>query len=143
MFRTLYAKLAIVLTLLFLLLGVALLFLLGRASERYQDEVEQRLGRELAAHIVAERLPFTDGELDREALDHIFHLLMVVNPRAEIYLLDDRGSVLAYSAPPRKVRLKSIRLVRCGVLSTVTTIFPCMGTIRVTLSAARCSPPRR
>jgi signal transduction histidine kinase len=35
---------------------------------------------------------------------------MVVNPRAEIYLLDPKGSVLAYSAPPSKVRQRSVRL---------------------------------
>ena len=110
MFRTLYAKLALVLTLLFLLLGVALLFFLGLATERYQHEVEQRLGQDLASHIEAERLPFRGGKVDHEALDHIFHMLMVVNPRAEIYLLDPKGSVLAYSAPPSKVRQRSVRL---------------------------------
>lgn len=44
-----------------------------------------------------------DGEVREEALDRIFHALMVVNPSLELYLLDRDGRILDFSARPDRV----------------------------------------
>ena len=40
-----------------------------------------------------------DGEINLEALEQIFHTLMVINPSIEVYLLDSEGQILSFSAP--------------------------------------------
>jgi len=108
--RSLYTKLAVILTLLFGLVALLFVLLLGRTTEHYQQEVAQKLNATLAGNIVAERLLFRDGEIDQDALEQLFHVLMVINPRVELYLLDTGGRILAFSAPPGKVQRQVVDL---------------------------------
>ena len=110
MFHTLYARVAIVLAVLFLVIGIFFFQLMGVSSERHQQEVTQRLNRELAEHIVAEKLLFKNQRINNETLSDIFHMMMVINPTIELYLLDPNGKVLAYSAPPGKVKRNFVAL---------------------------------
>ena len=99
MLRTLYGRLAGALLAILLLVG-GLFFATGLLSVRhFLDEVHQKLYRELAEHLVADSLPMESGEIRHQELEHIFHMLMVINPTIEVYLLDPRGEILAYSAP--------------------------------------------
>ncbi len=99
MIRTLYGKLALSL-LAILVLVAGLFFFIGLLSVRsFLDEVHQKLNRDLAEHLVADSLPMEGGEIRSEELEHIFHVLMVINPSIEVYLLDPQGEILAYSAP--------------------------------------------
>jgi signal transduction histidine kinase len=110
MFKSLYSKLAAVLTALFCLAGLAIIVVTLFSTEMYQQEVNQRLNRELADHIVAEKLLLQDNRVNREALADIFHMLMVINPSIEVYLLDPEGSILAFSADPGKVKRTQVDL---------------------------------
>ena len=110
MFRSLYSKLAAVLLGLFALVGLSLVAVTLFSAEMYQQEVNQKLNRELAAHIVSEKLLLQDHQINEEALKEIFHMLMVINPSIEIYLLDPVGNILAFSAPPGKVKRKHVNL---------------------------------
>ena len=99
MIRTLYGRLAAALLVILVLVG-GLIFVAGLASVRlFLNEVHQKLNRDLAEHLVADSLPMEDGEIREEELEHIFHVLMVINPSIEVYLLDPEGRILAYSAP--------------------------------------------
>ena len=99
MMRTLYGRLAAALLVILVLVG-GLFFVAGLASVRhFLNEVHQELNRDLAEHLVADSLPMENGEIREEELEHIFHVLMVINPNIEVYLLDPQGEILAYSAP--------------------------------------------
>jgi signal transduction histidine kinase len=110
MVKSLYTKLAIVLLVLFCLLGVTILIVTQFASEMYQQEVVQKLNRDLAKQIVAQKILMEDNQISEKGLKDIFHMLMVVNPNIEIYLLDPTGKILAFSAPPGKVKLYRVDL---------------------------------
>jgi two-component system OmpR family sensor kinase len=110
MFRSLYSKLAAVLTGLFCLVGLAIIVVTMFSTDMYQQEVTQRLNSKLAEHIVAERLLMRDRRVNQEALKDIFHMLMVINPSIEIYLLDTAGTILAFSAAPDRVKRKRVDL---------------------------------
>ena len=110
MFRSLYSKLAVVLTGLFCLVGLAIIVVTIFSTDMYQQEVNQRLNSQLADHIVAERLLMQDNRVNQEALEDIFHMLMVINPSIEIYLLDTEGTILAFSAAPERVKRKRVDL---------------------------------
>jgi signal transduction histidine kinase len=111
MVKSLYTKLAIVLLVLFFLLGVSILIATQFASDMYQQEVVQKLNRNLAEQIVAQKILMEDGRISEKGLKDVFDMLMVVNPSIEIYLLDPFGKILAYSAPPGKVKLDRVDLV--------------------------------
>jgi signal transduction histidine kinase len=108
--RTLFAKLALALTL--LLLGIGLLYavLSATLTRHYQQEFLQNLNRDLASNLVTERKLVTEGALDQKALKKTFNHYMMVNPSIEIYLLDHNGAILSYSAEPGKVKRDHVDL---------------------------------
>jgi signal transduction histidine kinase len=111
MVKSLYTKLAIVLLVLFCLLGVTILIVTQFASDMYQQEVVQKLNRDLAKQIVAQKILIEDNRISEKGLKDVFNMLMVVNPSIEIYLLNPAGKILAFSAPPGKVKLDRVDLV--------------------------------
>ena len=110
MFRTLYSKLSITLFLLLVFTGILFLQLVRFSNEMYQQEVSQKLNSTLAASIVKEGLLLDKGQINQAALEQIFHMLMVINPSIEVYLLDNSGKILAYSAPPGKIKRQRVAL---------------------------------
>ncbi len=108
--KTLYAKLAGALLVLFLIVGGVTLAVTLLTSYFYQQEVQQRIHRDLADHIVVEELLIVDGQIAEEALKHVFHMMMVINPSIELYLLDPAGEILAFSAPPGRVKLARVEM---------------------------------
>ena len=111
MVKSLYTKLAIVLLLLFCLLGVTILIVTQFASDMYQQEVVQKLNRDLAKQIVAQKILMENNRISEKGLKDVFSMLMVVNPSIEIYLLNPAGKILAFSAPSGKVKLDQVDLV--------------------------------
>jgi signal transduction histidine kinase len=108
--RTLYARIALALLVVVLALGAGYVVLTLFSTRMYLAEVSQRLNRDLAAHLTSELALIEDGTVNEQALDHAFHMMMVINPRIEIYLLDETGRILAYSAKPEKIRRESVSL---------------------------------
>lgn len=108
--KTLYAQMAAALLVLFLVVGGTTLAVTLVTSYFYQQEVQQRIHSDLAAHILAEELLIENGEIVEDALQHVFHMMMVINPSIELYLLDPAGGILAYSAPPGRVKLAHVDL---------------------------------
>lgn len=107
---TLYGKLAAVLLGLFCLVSVLFLIVARFSVEMHQLEIAQKLNRDLARHIASETPLMLDDHVNKEALDNVFHQIMIVNPSIEIYLLDSQGQILAFSAPPGKVQRNAVAL---------------------------------
>jgi signal transduction histidine kinase len=127
MFKNLYARLAAVLLGLFLLIGVLYIQLTLYTTRLYFQEVNQKLNRILAQQLVSEKILMKDGRVDEKALHNIFHLLMVVNPAIEVYLLDRDGKILAFSAPPGKVKRQSVSLEPINRLLNNTSALSILG----------------
>jgi two-component system, OmpR family, sensor kinase len=110
MARSLYGKLAAVLLVLFCLIGILYIALTLTTTRMYQQEVNQKLNRSLAANLVADQLLTSQGEVSPYALQELFHLLMVVNPSIEMYLIHTDGTIQAFSAAAGKVKRSRIDL---------------------------------
>ena len=110
MFRSLYSKLAAILTGLFGLVGLLFLAVTLFSTEMYQMEVNQGLNKFLARQIVSQKHLIQENRVNRAALEEIFHMLMVINPGIEIYLLNPEGDILAFSAPRGKVKRSRVDL---------------------------------
>ena len=66
MLRSLYGKLAVVLGVILAVLGAVFALATVASSRAFFAEINQGLHRELAAHLVAESLPMSDGEVQEE-----------------------------------------------------------------------------
>ncbi|MDH3460079.1 MAG: HAMP domain-containing histidine kinase [Burkholderiaceae bacterium] len=93
----------------------ALVALLGwRLAAEHEQEALQRLSYGLARHIV-EHWPAVSrpaGDVaDRAALEEVLHMLMVVNPGIEVYVLDAGGRVRTFSGDPSVVRTPQVDLL--------------------------------
>ena len=108
--KTLYARMALVLILLFAAVGLLYALISTSATVHYMDELNQKLNRDLAKNLVADRNLVAEGRIDQMALKETFAQYMVINPSIEIYLLDLTGKILAYSADPGKVKRNRVSL---------------------------------
>lgn len=127
MFRSLYSKLSAVLLALFVVIGVLAIALISSSTRLYQQEVNQKLNRQLAEHIVAEKTLIRDKLVNQGALEEVFHMMMVINPVIELYLLDPTGKVLAYSAEPGKVKRSVVDLAPIQTILSGAPKLPLFG----------------
>ncbi len=127
MFKTLYGKIAVGLLLVFVCIGLLYLVQTLTTTKLYLQEVNQRLNRNLADYLVQERYYLKDGEADILALKSTFERLMHINPNIELYLLDVRGRILAYSASPGKVVRDSVDLKPLEDFIESAANFPILG----------------
>jgi len=109
-FRTLYARLATVLVLLFITIGVGYTLISGSVVQRYLQELTQHFNRDLAQRLLDDGNLVVDGRLDDKALKSTFSAYMEINPSIEIYLLDATGRILSYSADPGRVKRQRVDL---------------------------------
>jgi signal transduction histidine kinase len=101
-FQSFYGKLSIVFLILLLIMGIVQVLLTVQASMQYVSEAEQKVNVRLARDMAAEFSPFLKDSLNLAAIEHQIHYMMVINPKIEIYLLDEQGKILAFFAEPKK-----------------------------------------
>ncbi|MCA1582208.1 MAG: HAMP domain-containing histidine kinase [Acidobacteria bacterium] len=127
MFRSLYARLAAALLGLFLLFGAFHVVSTFLTTRLYLQEVDQRVNWTLAVNLSSEEILMTNGRINQRALERIFHMLMVINPSIEIYLLDPSGRILAFSAPPGTVKRDHVALAPIRRFLAVKDRLPILG----------------
>ena len=98
--------------------GVFLLLLVGlgasyvasgiHSARSFARETDQKLNRELASKLAESFQAHLEPDLDIDGVGHAFHDLMVMNPRVELYLLDQQGDLVAYFAEPEKIKRMSV-----------------------------------
>ncbi len=96
-----------------LLCGFGLLaaVLAKRVAVEHERETVQRLSWGLARNIVEHWPEVTQparDAFDRESLDRILQMLMVVNPAIDVYLLDENGRVRAAIGDPEAVQDRQV-----------------------------------
>jgi signal transduction histidine kinase len=108
MFRSLYAKLAVVLVGMCLMSAAMFVMLMVYSTNLYHQELYQKLNRDLAQQIVSHEALLKNGKPDEKKLKSLFNTMMALNPSVEVYLTDSSGNILTYSAPPGKVRAERV-----------------------------------
>jgi len=109
--NSLHNRLALALALLLLVFGGAQYFITRHTGELYHEEISQKLSSNIAMYI-RDHLPLTDatGAPDPAQLKALFHMLMVVNPNVEAYLLDAEGGIRGHAQPDAKLLRKTVGL---------------------------------
>ena len=67
------------------------------------------------------------AQVNETALKEVFDMLMVINPAIEVYLVDPDGRLLAYSAPPGKVKRAWIDLAPVAAFLDPDASLPIVG----------------
>ncbi len=101
-FNSFYAKISIIFLVLLLIMGAVQSYLTVNSWKAYYNEADQRLNLRLARDMARELEPSVRDSLDLKAVEHAIHYIMILNPKIEIYLLDDQGKILAFFAEPDK-----------------------------------------
>lgn len=127
LFRTLYAKLALVLIALLTAIGAVYMGVAIHSTRVYQQEMVQRLHRSLAANLATEPVPIQEGDVDFSTLAGWFRVFMVANPSIELYLLDLEGNVVAHTADPEKIQQKRVSLEPVESFLVGTSTQPILG----------------
>ena len=108
--NALHVRLTVAFAALLVLLGLGVLVLLSRTSDRYADEVRQRLDAGISMYVVRELALIEKGSVNTVALRELANRAMTVNPSAEVYLLDDAGRVLSTVVQHNRVVRQQVSL---------------------------------
>ena len=90
---SLHWRLSLVLMALFILFAVLAMLILRQFSVTYEQEVTQRLNRDVAMYIARQNTVAAPSTASTDALAELFRYVMIVNPTLEVYLLDAEGRV--------------------------------------------------
>lgn len=97
MLKTLYAKLLAVLVGLTIIMAVIFLVVIRHSDIARNQEINQKLYRNLAARMIDEQILSARDPADPNAVQAIFDRIRLVNPRIDVYLLDSAGRVITAS----------------------------------------------
>ena len=125
--KQLYRKLSVAMLAIVLLLGGAFYILERISVKLYYEELSQRLNSSLAMYVVNAKPLITDGVTDTDALAELANRAMVINPTAEIYLLDTDGNILGHELPDDAVTASQVNLEPIQELLGGSTQFPIKG----------------
>jgi len=125
--NTLFARLSIALLIIVGLMGTAF-YVVDRINTRlYYEELSQSLNAPIAMYVTAQRQLISNGEPDIESLKELASHAMVINPTAEIYLLDTEGNILGHSMDPETVLHDRVDLEPVHSLINGTAHMPIRG----------------
>jgi signal transduction histidine kinase len=93
-------KVSLLFLVLLIIMGLAQVLISVRITEKRQIEADQLVNLNLARDMAQEIEPFVREGIDIEQIGSIMHYMMVMNPKIEIYLLDEGGKILAFFTEP-------------------------------------------
>jgi len=125
--NSLYWKISAGFLFLLISLGVVLTLVSVNSALNFARETDQQLNRTLAQDLSKKLKPFLEDSLDIAGIEHSFHDLMVMNPRVELYLLDERGGIMAFFAEPEKVKRTHVDLKPVDTFLTGDVSLPILG----------------
>lgn len=125
--NTLFAKLSIALLVIVGGMGAAFFFIDRVNTRAYYEELSQHLNAPIAMYVTQQRQLISDGTPDLDSLRDLAAHAMVINPTAEIYLLDGDGNILGHNLPPETVVKSRVGLQPVLALIEGDTRFPLRG----------------
>lgn len=101
-FQSFYGKLSAIFLVLLLMMGIAQVYISIDSTNRFYSRASQKLNANLANAMTADFALALKDSIDKSMIEEMIHYMMVINPKIEIYLLDDQGKILAFFAEPHK-----------------------------------------
>lgn len=124
---SLYQRLALSLLVLFIAVVGVFFWWSQNLEQLSRNEAEQRLHISLAEHLANDNPQLKEGGYDHDALQNMFHTLMILGPSFEFYFIDPQGKIITYSAEPGKVKRQSVDLEPLQQLISQKIALPIFG----------------
>lgn len=125
--RSLFARLALTLVVIITLMGTAFYFFTRHNTKTYYDELSQRLNAPIAMYVTAQTKLIEGGDVNLTAMRELAERAMVINPTAEIYLLDELGNILGRNIDQDALNKTRIDLGPVNSLLGGETSYPIYG----------------
>jgi signal transduction histidine kinase len=126
--NSLFTRLSLALLLIMVTVGGGFYALEQWSSQRYHEEVTQRLNAAIAMYVTNQTELIEDGVVNRTELERLAERAMVINPSVEVYLLDRNGRILGHALPPESVLMQQVDLAPVTVLIQGRAQMPLYGT---------------
>lgn len=128
-FKTLYGKISIIFLLILFVFGSVQIIISVQSSLNFVCETDQTINRPLAKNLAKKFQPHLLGDIDLAAIEDIIHEIMIINPRIDVYLLDNKGNLKAEFQPANSILLKKIDTepIKKFISNSPTMKLPIMG----------------
>ena len=120
--NTLFARLSIALLVIVGLMGAAFFVVDRTYSQLYYEELSQTLNAPIAMYVTDQRQLITNGEPDIESLHDLANHAMVINPTAEIYLLDTDGKILGHAMEPDELAAGFVQVANASMAQAIANV---------------------
>ncbi len=125
--NSLFAKLSLALLVIVGLMGSAFFVVDRINTQMYYEELTQSLNAPIAMYVTGQRDLISNGNPDLDSLRELAAHAMVINPTAEIYLIDTHGKILGHDLPDDTVLRRQIDLAPVKALIAGETPMPIRG----------------
>lgn len=111
MLRTLKNRLSFILMLIVGVVGAASLWVGQVGMRLYYEELTQNLNQNIAMYVTQEHKLLETKLGSKATIEQLSHQAMIINPIAEVYLLNPDGSINSHALPPEDIQLDRVDLV--------------------------------
>jgi len=126
--KTLFARVSFAFLAIVLLAGGGFFAVERYSTERYYEELTQRLNGDIAMYVTGERTLIESGVVNQDALALLAQQAMVINPTVEIYLLDPVGVIVGHAVPPEDLQTRQVDIAPIQKLMADEVQLPLRGT---------------
>lgn len=109
-FTSLYWKISLLFLVLMIMVGGVYVTVTSMSVNQFYLETKQLLCKDVANQVINDVELFQEDTLNEEGIKHVMMHHMQVNPSAEVYVLDTKGKILTYDAPPEKIKMDQVAM---------------------------------
>ncbi len=124
---SLYQRLSLSLFIVFIAVIGVFLFWTQQVEKVTRYESQQHLHLSLAANLARDNPLLQQGVYDHDALENLFHTLMVLGPAFEFYFLDPNGKLLTHSVDQSLIKRNTVDIIPLLQLTRNQAALPIYG----------------
>ncbi len=110
MLRTLKNRLTLILVLITMIVGIASLWVGQVGMRLYYEELTQEMNKSIAMYVTQEHKLLETKLGTKATIEQLSHQAMIINPIAEVYLLNPDGTINSHALPPESIRRTQVDL---------------------------------
>ncbi|MGH1370974.1 MAG: sensor histidine kinase [Cellvibrionaceae bacterium] len=127
MLRTLKNRLTLILVLITMSVGAASLWVGQVGMRLYYEELTQELNQNIAMYVTQEHKLLETKLGTKATIEQLSHQAMIINPIAEVYLLNPDGSINSHALEPDSIRRTQVELSPIHEFLAGNSTFPLRG----------------
>jgi len=122
--NSLRTKLSLTLVAIVFIFGGVFYVLDRQNITQYHEELSQRLNSSIAMYVVDTMSLIDNGKIQEQTLKSLSDTAMVINPTAEIYLLDEQGNILKHGQNQENLQRNKVDVTPIKSLISGQATFP-------------------